>query len=67
MQQQFLGSQEYFDRTGNNNIVWMERVFTEITGRVPTAAEMDQWMRRFASVSYSRSEILRELTTAAGR
>ena len=64
---QFLGSQEYYDRAGNNNLVWLERVFTEMVGRPPSPTELDQWNRRFADVRYSRTEILNEFAQVSGR
>jgi uncharacterized lipoprotein YbaY len=64
---QMMGSQEYFDRVGNSNLVWLERVFAEILGRNATQAELDQWMRRFAELGYSRTELLRQLKQASGR
>jgi uncharacterized lipoprotein YbaY len=67
VQAQVLGSQEYFDRVGNNNLAWLERVFTEILGRNPSSDELNQWLRRFGEVRYSRTELLRQLRLASGR
>lgn len=64
---QMMGSQEYFDRVGNNNLVWLERVFAELLGRNASQAELDQWMRRFGELRYSRTELLRQLKQASGR
>ncbi len=58
---ELMGSQEYFDRVGNNNEAWMQRVFFEMLGRAPSRGEMDQWMRRLAELRYSRTELLRQL------
>ncbi len=64
---ELMGSQEYYDRVGNNNVVWLERVFAEMLGRNPSATEMDQWMRRFGELRYSRTELLRQLKMVSGR
>ncbi|MCR9295505.1 MAG: YbaY family lipoprotein, partial [bacterium] len=39
MRLELMASQEYYDRVGNNNLVWAENVFREIVGRDPSAAE----------------------------
>lgn len=64
---EMMGSQEYFDRVGNNNLVWLEQVFAQLLGRNATQAELDQWMRRFGELRYSRTELLRQLKQASGR
>lgn len=64
---EIMAAQEYYDLTGNNNLVWMERVFKEVIGRSPNTQELDQWMRRFAELRYSRMELLRQLSAQAGR
>ena len=56
-----MASQEYFDRVGDNNSVWIRKVFGEVIGRTPSALEFDQWMRRFADVRYSRMEVLKQM------
>lgn len=58
---ELMASQEYFDRVGDNNSVWIRQVFGEVVGRTPTALEFDQWIRRFADVRYSRMELLKQL------
>jgi uncharacterized lipoprotein YbaY len=64
---ELMGCQEYYDMVGNNNVVWLSKVFTEVIGRAPSAAEQDQWMRRFAELGYSRTELLNQLKSVAGR
>lgn len=64
---ELMGTQEYFDRAGDNNAIWVEKVFREIVGREPTATELDQWMRRFADLRYSRMELLRQLNSQTAR
>ncbi len=44
----------YFDRTGDHDVVSMERVFTEITGR-PTGCRDGSMDATFRHVNYSRS------------
>ncbi|MGB0597314.1 MAG: YbaY family lipoprotein [Rubripirellula sp.] len=58
---ELMASQEYFDRVGDNNSVWIRKVFGEVIGRTPSALEFDQWMRRFADVRYSRMEVLKQM------
>ena len=64
---ELMAAQEFFDRTGNNRAAWMQRVFAEIIGRAPSAGEMDLWMRRFADLRFSRTELLNQLNMQAGR
>lgn len=63
--QELMASQEYFDRVGDNNSVWIRQVFGEVIGHTPTALEFDQWMRRFADVRYSRMEVLKQMQSVA--
>lgn len=58
---QLMGSQEYFDMVGNNNVVWIKKVFGEIIGHPPSSLELDQWMRRFAELRYSRMGVLNQM------
>lgn len=58
---ELMATQEYFDRTGNNNVAWLERVFTEIIGHVPSSYEQQLWMGRFAEVRYSRTEVIKQM------
>jgi uncharacterized lipoprotein YbaY len=62
---ELMAQQEFYDRTGNNNQVWLQQVFTMIVGKQPTPAEYEQWNRRFAELRYSRTELLRQLYTVA--
>ncbi len=62
---ELMGSQEYFDRVGDNNLVWTRQVFGEIIGHTPAALELDQWMRRFADLRYSRTEVLNQMQSVA--
>ena len=62
---ELMAQQEFYDRTGNNNQVWMQTVFTTIVGHPPTQAEYDQWTRRFADLGYSRTRLLDQLYTVA--
>ncbi len=64
---ELMAQQEFYDRTGNNNQVWLQQVFSIIVGKQPTQAEYDQWSRRFAELRYSRTELLRQLYTVAPR
>lgn len=64
---EMMAAQEYYDASGNNNQVWLQKVFTTIVGKPPTAAEFDQWNRRLAEVRNSRTELLRQLTLVAPR
>lgn len=64
---ELMAGQEYFDRTGNNRAGWVQRVFTEVIGRPPSGGELDLWMRRFAELRYSRTELLSQLNMQAGR
>ena len=62
-----MAGQEYFDAVGNNNGVWLGSVFQEIVKRQPSSSEQEQWMRRFADLRYSRTELLRQLYSQAQR
>ena len=64
---EMMAAQEYFDAAGNNNQLWLQKVFTEVLGRTPTQPEFDQWMKRYADLRYSRTELLRQLYAQAGR
>ncbi len=64
---ELMGAQEYFDRVGNNNLVWMRTAFADVVGREPSSAELDQWMNRFSQLGYSRVELLRQLKQVTGR
>jgi uncharacterized lipoprotein YbaY len=62
---ELMAQQEFYDRAGNNNQVWLQQVFSIIVGKQPTQAEYDQWSKRFADLRYSRTELLRQLYTVA--
>lgn len=62
---QMMATQEYFDAAGNNNQLWLQKVFGVIVGKQPSAAELDQWMQRYAQLGYSRTELLRQLNQQA--
>ena len=62
---EMMAAQEYYDASGNNNQVWLQKVFTTIVGKPPTAAEFDQWNRRLAELRNSRTELLRQLSLVA--
>ena len=56
-----MANQEYFDLAGNNNPLWLENVFNVIVQRQPSPTELTQWMKRYADLRYSRTQILNEL------
>jgi len=62
-----MAGQEYFDAAGNNNLVWLERVFSQIVKRPPTQDEMLQWMQRFTELRNSRTDLLRQLYSVVRR
>ena len=62
-----MAGQEYFDAAGNNNTVWLERVFAQIVKRPPTTTELQQWLQRFAELRNSRTDLLRQLYSVAPR
>ncbi len=64
---ELMAAQEYFDMTGNNDLVWLETVFQVIVKKRPTQTELDQWMRRYADLRYSRTELLRQLYSQVRR
>lgn len=64
---ELMAAQEYFDAAGNNNTVWLEKVFTEIVKRRPNRSEQEQWMRRYADLRFSRTELLRQLNAQVRR
>lgn len=62
-----MASQEYFDAAGNNNSEWLGRIFTQVVKRPPTQSELQQWMQRYGDLRYSRTDLLRQLYSVAGR
>lgn len=60
-----MASQEFYDLTGNNSQDWIDRVFSEIVGKRPTAQELSQWMLHFDQLRRSRMELLNHLYKAA--
>lgn len=64
---EMMAAQEYYDAAGNNNQVWLQKVFTTIVGKPPTPAEFDVWNRRLAELKNSRTELLRQLYSVAPR
>ncbi len=62
---ELMASQEYFDKVGNSNPLWFASIFQSILGKRPSQREVAEWMRRFAEVGNSRTELLRQLYTQA--
>jgi hypothetical protein len=62
-----MAGQEYFDAAGNNNFVWLERVFSQIVKRPPSTDELQQWMQRYAELGNSRTDLLRQLYSVVRR
>ncbi len=62
-----MASQEYFDAAGNNNAEWLGRIFTQVVKRPPSQSELQQWMQRYGDLRYSRTDLLRQLYSVAGR
>lgn len=58
---ELMAAQEYFDAAGNNNQVWLDKVFTQIVQRQPTPSELQQWMDRYQQLRFSRTDLLRQL------
>lgn len=64
---ELMAQQEFYDRTGNNNQVWLQQVFSRIVGKQLTQTEFDQWNRRLAELGNSRTALLEQLYTVAPR
>lgn len=64
---ELLAAQEYYNLAGGNDQAWIDQVFTVVVGRRPSSSELNNWMRRFGEVRYSRTELLRQLTIQAKR
>ncbi len=64
---EIMAAQEYFDLAGNNDAVWLQKVFQEIVKKRPSQSELDQWMRRYADLRFSRTELLRQLNSQVRR
>lgn len=62
-----MANQEYFDRAGNNNVAWLDSVFQVVVKKRPSQSELEQWMRRYAELGYSRTELLKQLKQQARR
>ncbi len=62
-----MAGQEYFDMAGNNNAVWLERVFAQIVKRPPSQSELQQWSQRYAQLGNSRTDLLRQLYSVVQR
>lgn len=60
-----MASQEFFDLTGNNSQDWIDRVFSEIVGKRPTAQELSQWLLHYDNLRRSRMDLLNHLYEAA--
>lgn len=56
---ELMATQEYFDRCGNNNVAWLESVFWEVIGHVPSSYEQSLWVGRFAEVHFFTNQGLR--------
>jgi len=41
-----LGSDEYFNRSGNSMAGFIQNLYRQVRGRLPTASEQDFWLRR---------------------
>jgi uncharacterized lipoprotein YbaY len=64
---ELMAAQEYFDLAGNNDVVWLQKVFQEIVKKRPSQTELDQWMRRYSDLRFSRTELLRQLNSQVRR
>ncbi len=62
-----MASQEFFDLAGNNSHDWIERVFSNIVGKRPSAQELSQWLLHYERLDRSRMELLNHLSTEAAR
>ncbi len=62
-----MASQEYFDAAGNNDALWLERVFTQVVKRPPSQGELTQWRQRYADLRDSRTDLLRQLYSVVTR
>jgi uncharacterized lipoprotein YbaY len=62
-----MAGQEYYDMAGNNNAVWLERVFSQIVKRPPSQSELQQWLQRYAQLGNSRTDLLRQLYSVVPR
>ena len=62
-----MASQEFFDLAGNNSQDWIERVFSNIVGKRPSAQELSQWLLHYDRLDRSRMELLNHLSTEAAR
>lgn len=62
-----MASQEFFDLAGNNSQDWIERVFSNIVGKRPSAQELSQWLLHYDRLGRSRMELLNHLSTEAAR
>lgn len=58
---ELMAAQEYFDLAGNNNAVWLRKVFQVIVKRQPSDDELIKWMKFYENLRFSRTEVLREL------
>ncbi len=64
---ELMASQEYFDMAGNNNVLWLERRFSQVVKRPPSQGELTQWMQRYADLRNSRTDLLQQLYLAVSR
>lgn len=60
IQVQILASEEYFARASRRNDLFIRTLFRDELGRIPTNAEVDQWLRRMRSVGDKRSRLIVE-------
>lgn len=64
---ELMAAQEYFDLAGNNNAVWLRKVFQVIVKRQPSDDELIKWMKYYENLRFSRTEVLRELNRQVSR
>ena len=56
-----LGSQEYYDKSGDNPQGFIQTLYQDVTGRQPSPQELNYWMQRM-SIS-DRTDVAYELLT----
>ncbi len=56
----FLGSDEYFNRNGRNNLKWLSQMFLTVNNRQPNQDDLNYWSQRLRRVNNDRRRLAEE-------
>ncbi len=61
----FFGSEEFFNRTGRDNTVFVNRLYSQIFGRTPNNAEVNMWVNVLNQTGGDRTYVARQFLYSA--